>query len=439
MVNLVECGLFDSKWKYLVLLGGFFLIETILSLWTGLPYDSDVWFNTGKWMNQGINIYEPPHHIGYPPLWALWCSVAYYFYSFLGNMEIWRFIIKLPMILAHLGLACTVGVFAKERFDQKTGLKLFLVTLTWSFFIYIGVLWGQINTLSALLTFLAFYAAFKQKTISSALFLATAITLKIYPLITLPAFCVYFLRNRNKIEAAKFLLISCLVPAIFTGLFFLAFNWDIIFFLRTVFYSTPVFENNPVQIIGGCMNIWSFLALCAIDIGKQWFFRMLWIPIMGLGALYWLRKKKMDDLDLSFSIVSLYIIFMISYGWISEQSFLDPLPFIFLIVLAYRPRKLHFNLLIVIQILVYGFSLFNWGPFIFQPFAERFFPSLLQTIWSLDPSNNALIWNIRGILGLIISIFLGLFLLLLLKQDEISIFIKKIFNKNHISIKSKSD
>ena len=426
MVNLSDVKLLDNKWKFILLFCGMLVFEIILSLWTGHPYDMDVWFNTGKWMNQGINIYEPAHHLGYPPLWALWCSVAYNFFTIIGNMEIWRFIIKIPMILAHLGLTYAIAVFAEERFDQKTGLKLLLITLTWSFFIYIGAMWGQINTISALLTFLAFYFATKNKTVGSAILLAAAITLKIYPLITLPAFIAYFFRNGDKKESLKFLFVSCSIPIIFTGFIFVALNWDFIFFLKTIFYSTPIFENNPVQILGGCMNVWSFLALLAIDIGKQWLFRSLWIPIMGIVAIYWLRKKKMDDLNLSISIVSLYIIFMISYGWISEQSFLDTLPFIFLIIFAYRPRKLQVCLLVVIQILVYVFSLFNWGPLIFEPLAEKFFPSFLQIIWSFDPSRSKLIWNIRGILGLAISVFLGIFLLLLLKQDEIRAYIKRI-------------
>jgi hypothetical protein len=291
-------------------------------------------------------------------------------------------------------------------------------------------MWGQINTISALLTFLAFYFATKNRTIASAICLAAAITLKIYPLITLPAFIAYYFRNGDRKESLKFLFVTFCVPIVFTGLTFVAFNWDIIFFLKTVFYSTPIFENNPVQILGGCMNVWSFLALLAIDMGKQWFFRILWIPIIGTVAIYWLRKKKMDDLNLSISIVSFYIIFMISYGWISEQSFLDTLPFIFLIILAYRPKKLQVGLLVVIQILIYIFSLFNWGPLIFEPLAENFFPSLLQIIWSFDPSKSKLIWNIRGILGLTISVFLGIFLLLLLKQDEISAYIKRMLKSS---------
>ena len=174
------------------------------------------------------------------------------------------------------------------------------------------------------------------------------------------------------------------------------------------------------------MNIWSFAALLAVDMAKHWIFRLLWIPVLGLGTIYWFRKKKMGEMDLILAIISQYLLFMISYGWISEQSFLDPLPFIFLLIIAYRPRKLHVYILTLIQILVYCFSIFNWGPFIFEPLIKKFFPSLLEIITSFDPSQSAFIWQMRGTLGLIISILLGLFLLILLKPEIADIIQKKI-------------
>ena len=187
--------------------------------------------------------------------------------------------------------------------------------------------------------------------------------------------------------------------------------------------------NNPVQIIGGAMNIWSFLALLSVDVVKFWFLRLLWIPILAAGAIYWIRKNKMNDRDLVFSIISLYIIFMISFGWVSEQSFLDLLPFIFLAIFAYRPKRLLLFLLAVIQILVYAFSAVNWGPFIFEPLAERFFPPILQLIWALDPSKSSLIWFIRGTFGLIISLLLGIFLLILLKPESFTKSLRRIRSK----------
>ncbi len=373
-----------------------------------------VWFNTGSWMSQGVNIYLPNDHIGYPPLWAFWCLIAFRFYSFFGNnTEIWRFIIKLPMILAQLALAFAIGKFAESRFDQKKARKIFFLTIIWSFFIYIGALWGQIDILSALLTFLSFYAVVNKRNRVGALLLGIAVTLKIYPLITLPAFLAYISKKQGRKETGKFLFYACAVPVLFTVAVFTVFRWDILFFLKTILYWSPV--SNPVQIQGGCMNIWSFVSLFNIDISRVWFLRLVWIPVLGAGAFYWFRKPSMDESELTLSLISLYILFMITYGWVTEQTFLDPLLFIFLLILGYRSKLSQFYSLMAIQILVYAFSAANYGVFIFQPLIERFFPSLLTSLQYFNPANNSLIWSIRGTLGLIISLSLGGFLTVLMK------------------------
>ena len=67
----------NDKKQYIALFVGFFVLESVLTLWTGNAYDLNVWFNTGNWITHGINIYLPPDHLGYPPLWALWCGAAY--------------------------------------------------------------------------------------------------------------------------------------------------------------------------------------------------------------------------------------------------------------------------------------------------------------------------------------------------------------------------
>src|SRR3972149_11681383 len=119
--------MFDDK-KIYITLACFFVIEALLSLWTGQPYDMKIWFNTGEWMTQGINIYAPPNHLGYPPLWAFWCTIAYNAYGFLGsNLELWRFLIKLPLILAHLALALVVGSYVESRFGLTTARRVFWV------------------------------------------------------------------------------------------------------------------------------------------------------------------------------------------------------------------------------------------------------------------------------------------------------------------------
>ena len=366
-------------------------------------------------MSQGTNIYLPNDHIGYPPLWAFWCLVANRIYAFFGNnMEVWRFAVKLPIIAAQFALAFVIGKFSEKRFDKKTGRKIFLLALTWIFFIYIGAFWGQINLISALLTFLAFWAVTSKRISLGGVLLGIAVTLKIYPLIVLPAFLAYIWKNQGKKESGKFTLLACGLPIVFTFFVFTAYKWNFLYFLKTIFYWTPTFDANPVQIQGGCMNIWSFLSLVNVDISQISFLRFIWIPVLAIGAIYWFTKRQMDDADLNLSVISFYFLFMLSYSWISEQTFIDPLPFIFLQILGYSTKKSYFYLLFATQVLVFTFSAFDWGPFVFEPLFARFSPGFVNTIQVMNPSN-PIIWIMRGVLGLSVSVLLAFFLATLLK------------------------
>ena len=404
----------DSRALIILLIIALLLTESFLAFWTGAQYDMKIWFNTGVWMSQGINIYLPDNHIGYPPLWALWCLVAHSVYGFFGNnVEIWRFTIKLPMILAQFTLAFAVWKFADKRFDAKTARRVFLFTLTCSFFVYIGVLWGQINLLSALLTFLAFYAVTNKRRTMSAILLGLAVALKIYPLVVLPAFLIYVFKNNNWKEAGKYALCAISVPILLTSGVFAVYQWDITYFFRTILYWAPIYDASPLQFQGGCMNVWSFAGLLGVDISKIAILRFLWIPILGVSALYWLRKRGMTHYDLNLSLISFYLLFMISYGWVTEQTFLDPLPFIFFQILAYRPRRVYLYALAGLQTMVYAFSLFNGGPLIFEPLFTRYLPAMIEPARNLSTVNSLVSWQIRGILGLATSSSLVLFLLFL--------------------------
>jgi hypothetical protein len=397
-----------------------FAIEVALSLYTGLPYDMKVWFQTGLWMNQRINIYLPPDHIGYPPLWALWCLVSYNFYSILGNsLDVWRFFVKLPLIISHVALAYVMGRFASNNFGQKIGNRVFFIVITWVFIVYIGALWGQINTINALLTFLAFEAIINQRTTKSAILLGVAVTLKIYPLVTLPAFLVYAWMKKGKKEAVRVAFWVLAIPVIFTTAIFAVFQWDLLYFLRTILYWTPVFETSQTQIQGGCMNLWSFFALFKIDVGSLWYLRVLWIPVLLIGFVaYWLKRPRWEVADFNLALITLYSLFMMTYGWTTEQSLIDLLPFLFLQIICFRPEKSKFYLLVAIQVLVFSFSGVNYGEFIFQPFIERFFPSLLSSLQIFIPTVGSTFWAVRGALGLIITISLGLFLLFLIRTSH---------------------
>jgi Gpi18-like mannosyltransferase len=386
----------------------------------------NVWFKTGLWLNNGINIYLPADHLGYPPLWALWCGFAYKLFTLLAyNIEAWRFIIKLPMILAHFVLAYVLGSFVSKHFNTKTGQKILVISLLWSFFIYIGALWGQINVISALLTFLAFYGVSKGKYKTGALALGLAITLKIFPLVVLPAFFIYWLKNSGFKKSVLYAVFACLIPIVFTVLIFTIFQWDILYFLKTIFYWAPVYDSEPTQMQGGCMNIWSFLGIIGVSIAKIWILRFIWIPVLAISSIYWLKKRKMNVVDLSLAIIFFYILFMVTYAWISEQTFIDLLPFTLLQVLAFQPKRLHLYVLSGVQLIIFAFSITNGGLLIFQPLIEKFAPTIFSSLNPSSPGLNLLYWNARGVLGLIVSLSLILLLILLMRPDK-----KEILSKN---------
>jgi len=418
-----------SKKTFFGIFLAFFIIEALISLWTGHDFDLDIWFNTGKWLSQGINIYFPPMHIGYPPLWAFWCGIAYLVFQFFGeNYVVWRFVIKLPLILANFGLAFIVGKFVENRFDLRIGRKVALVIVGWSFFIYISAMWGQINALSALFAFLAFWFVVNQKSLLGSVFLGLAITIKIYPVVVLPAFFIYTLKNLGKKKAASFLISAIGIPVLFTLFVFALFRWDLLYFFKTIFYSTPVFESGAILQNVGNMNFWSFIALQGIDIASAWEVRQIWVVVLAGNFFYWVRKRKFSEENFVVSIISFYLLWMISYGWVAEQSFLDPLPFIFVLILAYRPKKIYIFLVGGINFLIYVYSFANHNLFLFRPLLEIVSPSLLVDIEYLYFSSDIgpFLWTVRGTMGLVVSLSLIVFLAIILKPELLEILQERV-------------
>ena len=136
---------------------------------------------------------------------------------------------------------------------------------------------------------------------------------------------------------------------------------------------------------------------------------------MAVVTVYWFKKDKLGEAELTVSLLSFYIVFMASYGWITEQYFLDLLPFVFLLILGYNPKRATLYFLGLIQVLVYAFTVTNQGLFVFNPLLAKFSPSLAASLTNFYGSNNSIIWAVRGYLGLAVSVSLLVFLVALMK------------------------
>lgn len=87
-----------------------------------------------------------------------------------------------------------------------------------------------------------------------------------------------------------------------------------------------------------------------VDISQVDVLRLVWIPVIVIAAIYWFKKPRMDDATFCLSIISFYVLFMVTFAWVPEQMFVDPLPFVFLTILAYQPKKFYVYLLVIVQV-----------------------------------------------------------------------------------------
>ena len=128
--------LLNDKKRYIALFVAFFVLESVLALWTGHEYDTTVWFNTGKWISQGTSINLPPEHFDDPPYGLLMRCIIQCILILGVNLELWRFLIKLPMIIAHLALGFLVGRFAENLFRQKENKHDILLYVNMELFLF---------------------------------------------------------------------------------------------------------------------------------------------------------------------------------------------------------------------------------------------------------------------------------------------------------------
>jgi hypothetical protein len=71
-----------------------------------------------------------------------------------------------------------------------------------------------------------------------------------------------------------------------------------------------------------------------------------------------------------------------------------------------------------LQVLVFAFSAVNYGEFIFQPFIEEFYPSVLASMQVFVPTEGSMIWTVRGILGLSFTVYALGFLFKLIRHSK---------------------
>jgi hypothetical protein len=338
-----------------------------LAIFLGHYYDQRIFLDTGYLVSAGLNPYQ--QHlvtvfsnsylnglnpiIGYPPPWPLLLGLIYQLtYSPTGNLFLYNFATKIPIIAANIALAyATKAVMEKQHMPQKT------VRFTWVFMLFnpftllTTVAWGQFDTLVALLCVVGVYLLSQAKTAQSALLISLSFMLKpiSFPLLALPLLCA----SKGVLKKAVAAAVMLAVVLVLWFLPFYLLNW-----------AAPVSSGELSSFfrMAGGMTLFNLVDVFARTSNMPaglWFLGYLWIPLLAAGFFWVYRRKPRSMVELAECAAVLLLIFFLSRSWLSEQNLNLLFPFLLILVGAgiLSLRRFHWMWVVPLAFLVLNASL----------------------------------------------------------------------------------
>lgn len=310
------------------------LVRILIAPFTGHPYDLSIWMATGRNVANLISPYELHPHVGYPPLWAFWCGVAYDLSQLImpGNTFAYVFLIKLPIILGDVALAWLMMVFSPQlnskliRQNTNQGLsalaraELFLFN---PYVITVGVVWSMMDNIVALLVVLVVIALSRGKCAWAGFLLGLGIALKLYPILFLPV-CLIYIIKKDRIEQALLFLGGIGVVFLAVAFSFLVFRWDI-GGLLTVLVAQVARSPGGVAPIGmlaflPAIGVTQVGAFSVSNLSGSILVRLLWLPgVAGCLLFLYFRGKFSKISDVFDSLLLTFATYMLFTPWLSEQ------------------------------------------------------------------------------------------------------------------------
>jgi hypothetical protein len=317
-------------------------LQSTIGLFLGHQHDMQIFYATGYEVFNGATPYsilpvssifnrsdflDSVPSIGYPPLWALYLGVVYgLVYLPTKNLFVYNLAIKLPSIISNVALAFLVEQIAiHEGLDRKTSNKMFYVLLFNPFMIYISAAWGQFDSIVALTTILALNELYRGKIGRSSIFIALSISLKIIPLILVPVFLLFIIRNYDLKFISKFTVGSVVAFTTFSYLPFRIFGWDPGFILNNL--------QDPFN-RAGCFTFFNIFELLKdrVSLPQEWaFLGYLWIPSLIIGYSCLSRTSLNSKNDLFRWSSSILFVLMLTRSWVSEQNVVLLVPMVMLV------------------------------------------------------------------------------------------------------------
>jgi hypothetical protein len=388
--------------------GGVLLLSIALQLGLatifGQAYGMRIFFATGHLVAAGQSPYaardltavfnnssfQDMTSIGYPPPWPLVLGLIYQAsYRVMPNLPVYNLAIKLPTILANIGLAYLVaGVLRQYGSEHALVRRAWKYLLLSPFVLYFTSAWGQFDSVVTLLSLSSLLLLHNRRLVGSAIVLALAVSLKPTALPIMPVAVLYLfwgagqavslpgaspnLDSPNDIGQAisqpasgrTDLLISALrQPAIYT----LAFITGIILFCIAPFSlfdwdASPILRGwNAHFTVGGGMSFMTFLELLKDTYqlpGWWWLLGLAWLPALMLGMLA-LRHPVTGFVDLLKQATGMLMIYFLTRAWLSEPNLMLILPFVLILTSLGELDNLA---LVAVSFLPLAFTILNTSP-----------------------------------------------------------------------------
>ncbi len=343
-------------------------LQVPLAVFLGHYFDQRVFLDAGYLASVGLNPYQQytvavfssssylngvNPVIGYPPLWTLLLGFIYRLtYNLTGNIFLYNFATKIPIIAANIALAyATKTLMQKQHMPQKTVRFAWLFMLFNPFTLLTTVAWGQFDTLVALLCVVGVYFLSQGKIAESALLLSLSLVLKpiSFPLLGLPL--LYASKATLKKAVAATVTVAVVLAL-----------WFLPFYLLD--WAAPASSNEVgsyFRLAGGMtiFNLGDVFASKSDTSSGLWFLGYLWIPLLAVGFIWVYRRKPRSMVDLAECAVVLLLIFFLSRSWLSEQNINLLFPFLLMLVGAgiLSVRRFHWAWIVPLAFLVLNASL----------------------------------------------------------------------------------
>lgn len=355
MYSKLKSNLRNNLVLYYFLLSGF-LIRLIFATFPGFKIDVDSWFAWSlKLQEVGLlNFYQPNYFADYPPglLYLLYLLANIKFLFNLSNPSFYL-LLKLPSILAETLLAYLTYKVVLKKGSKKWAFAALIGILYNPGLIFNSSVWGQGDSILALLLLLlVIFLSAKKYFFSSIMigfsFLAKPQTIALFPLILL-----FIIKNRS-----LQIFLKLFIPA-----FLAVFLLQLPFFLSNPFLGlvqlltntanqyphTSLFAYNLWGIIGFWISDSTKFSIFSYQLISTLIFLLYWIFL----AIIYLRQGK-PNIFLFSSLALLGFFFLPTR--VHERYLYTAIPFLFITTAQYKSKILY--IFVTVLSLVYLSNLY---------------------------------------------------------------------------------